>query len=254
MARLFQTKLVSLGLGIALAAAQSQTVLASDCDKSKFRIVIDVGHSPEVPGAISARGVTEYSYNLHLAGVIERQLISRGFGNVFRLLTGGGPENLALRSAHANALAPNLFLSIHHDSVQPKYLEQWTYGGHQGLYSDRFKGWSLFVSASNPNANASVRFATMLADRLLRRGLPFSTHHSEPIEGEGKRFVDASRGIYRYDGLAVLKAARAPAVLMESGVIVNRAEETALSTPARENAIAESMAEAVESYCGERNR
>jgi N-acetylmuramoyl-L-alanine amidase len=42
------------------------------CNKSTFQIALDVGHSPAAPGAISARGVTEYSFNLRLAGVIER--------------------------------------------------------------------------------------------------------------------------------------------------------------------------------------
>jgi hypothetical protein len=36
-------------------------------------------------GAISARGVTEYSFNLRLAGVIERTLFAHGYGNVFRI-------------------------------------------------------------------------------------------------------------------------------------------------------------------------
>lgn len=225
---------------------------AAGCDKPTFRIVLDVGHSTAAPGAISARGATEYGFNLRLAGVIERHLVERGYGSVVRMVTAGDAATLVQRSQRANSLGENLFLSVHHDSVQPRYFEHWTYEGKERLYSDRFKGWSLFVSYANPHLSESIRFATLLADRLLAHGLPFSTHHAEPISGERKGFVDASRGIYRYDGLVVLKATNAPAVLMESGVIVNRAEEMALSSPERQDAIAEAVTGAVDAYCGQK--
>jgi N-acetylmuramoyl-L-alanine amidase len=234
---------------LAIVLAIGQSALSYACDKSTFRIVIDVGHSQAAPGAISARGVTEYSFNLRLAGIIEKHLIAHGYGNVFRLMTPGAAGDFALRTGRANSLAPDLFLSVHHDSAQRQYMEQWNFDGEQRLYSDRFKGWSLFVSYANPHPSESIHFAKLLADRLLASGLPFSTHHSEQIAGESRSFIDPSRGIYRYDGLAVLKLVRAPAVLMESGVIINRDEETALASPARQNAIAEAVAEAVDGFC-----
>ena len=48
------------------------------CDAAKFRVIVDVGHTPEIPGAISARGATEYDFNLRLAKVIERKLNDAG--------------------------------------------------------------------------------------------------------------------------------------------------------------------------------
>src|SRR5260370_14782113 len=53
-------------------AAAPQTAndhAATSCDPSKFKIAIDVGHTIEAPGAISARGVTEYVFNLRLSNV-----------------------------------------------------------------------------------------------------------------------------------------------------------------------------------------
>src|SRR5262245_1965171 len=47
---------------------------AVQCDAAKFRVIVDVGHTPESPGAISARGVNEYDFNLKLAKAIERKL------------------------------------------------------------------------------------------------------------------------------------------------------------------------------------
>jgi N-acetylmuramoyl-L-alanine amidase len=37
------------------------------CARATFRAVIDVGHTAESPGATSARGVPEFSFNLDLA-------------------------------------------------------------------------------------------------------------------------------------------------------------------------------------------
>ena len=49
------------------------------CDPAAFRVVVDVGHTAEVPGAISARGVPEYAFNLRLAQTIDRHLAAAGF-------------------------------------------------------------------------------------------------------------------------------------------------------------------------------
>ena len=48
------------------------------CDRSKFRVVLDVGHTVDSPGAISARNVPEYDFNLRLATYLERSLIEDG--------------------------------------------------------------------------------------------------------------------------------------------------------------------------------
>src|SRR5438874_8727736 len=58
-------KLATLGPA-GLIASDLETV-ATTCDPSKFRIVIDVGHTPESEGAISARHVAEFIFNLRLA-------------------------------------------------------------------------------------------------------------------------------------------------------------------------------------------
>ena len=219
------------------------------CERAAFPIVLDVGHSAQSPGAISARGNTEYAYNLTLAAAIERHLIGRGFSATARMVTGGPKGGLALRSARADAMGAGLFLSVHHDSVQPRYLETWLVEGRPQRYSDRFAGWSLFVSQASPRAGEGLAFARLLADRLLAYGLPFSRHHAEPIPGEGRPFLDPGRGIYRFDGLGVLKNARSPAVLLEAGIIVNRAEEAALASPGRQAQIAQAVGEAADAFC-----
>ncbi len=230
---------------VLLAAGSAEAT----CDRAAFRLVLDVGHSPESPGATSARGVDEYQFNLALAAVIDAHLRQRGYADTTRMLTGGGRAGLGTRVAKANALQPDLFLSVHHDSVQKAYLETWSVNGTDQQYSDRFKGWSLFVSQTGGHPSESAAFARMLADRLLASGLPFTRHHAQAIRGENRRFLDASRGIYRYDELAVLKATQAPAVLMEAGLIVNRSEEEQLAGADRQNRIASAVTDAVDAFC-----
>ena len=120
---------------------------AAGCPHSAFRVVIDVGHTLEVPGAISARGVPEYAFNLQLANDIKRALVDAGFDKTIVLITAAAPpRGLVERALRANAMRADLFLSIHHNSVPDNLLETWEYAGHESHFSDRFQGYSIFVS------------------------------------------------------------------------------------------------------------
>src|SRR3954462_7656555 len=92
-----------------------QTSARSSCNRDTFRIILDVGHTAEEPGAISARGVPEFAFNLHLAQHIGQQLISAGFTQTEVLIsTGASFSELLQRVERVNRIAPSLFISIHH--------------------------------------------------------------------------------------------------------------------------------------------
>jgi N-acetylmuramoyl-L-alanine amidase len=228
-------------------AAGAMAASEPACDPAGFPVVIDVGHSPERPGAISAAGRPDYEFNRDLAATIAKTLRAAGFPTTMPP-PDDGP--LRLRAAHANRLHPRLFLSIHHDSVQPTYLRSWSVNGQKQLFSDQFSGWSLFVSRENTAFDRALVFASTLADSLLKRGLPFSLHHADPIPHENRTLLDRSRGIYAFDALIVLRRAEPPAVLLEAGVIVNRDEERRASSSERRALIAESVVEAARRVCG----
>src|SRR5262249_44878824 len=123
---------------------------APTCDRGNFRIILDVGHSAEVPGAISARGVGEYTFNLTLARVSEQKLHAAGFSNAHLLITScKAIAGLVSRVHYTARNPPDLFLAIHHDAVPDKFLQKWNYEGKERAYCDRFKGHSLFVSHIN---------------------------------------------------------------------------------------------------------
>jgi N-acetylmuramoyl-L-alanine amidase len=226
-----------------------QKASALSACKSLFRLALDVGHTPELPGTLTARGKTEYEFNLKLASLIQAQLTARGYNNIQLIKMSGGLETLKERVEIANNFKAHLFLSIHHDSAQPKYFETWDVDGKAQEYSDKFSGYSLFVSKKNPDWRRALKFGTMLSDQLLKREMHFTLHHAEPIEGENRALLDPKRGIYRFDDLIVLKGFRGPAVLLEAAVVINRDEELVAASEQRHQAIADAVGDALDNYC-----
>ena len=224
---------------------------SSRCDQESFRVVLDIGHTVDVPGALSARGISEYQFNLLLTEQIERALLEAGFRSTFVLNTfGPARAGLVERVERANALRADLFLSIHHDSV-PQFLKQeWEYDGQPSSFSDRFRGHSIFVSMRNRQYAASLAFARMLGRHLKAHGLEYTPHYTQRLMGRWQHtLVDTQAGVYRYDQLIVLRTTHMPAVLLEAGSIVNREEELVLASTERQSLIAASVLRAVEGFC-----
>jgi N-acetylmuramoyl-L-alanine amidase len=236
----------------ALSVALPQTAARAACDKQRFSIAIDVGHTPEAPGATSARGIPEFAFNMALGRDAVAALGKAGFPAHRIVVSGRGSEQLTRRVAQANALSPALVISIHHDSVQEKHLEAWRFAGQPRRYSDRFSGFSLFVSRASRHFPESLAFAQELGRSLTASGLRSSPHHAEDIPGENREILDADHGVFEFGNLRVLKETGAPAVLLEAGIIVNRAEELELASPARRQLAAAAIVEAVTAMCARR--
>ena len=207
-------------------------------------IAIDVGHYFEEPGVISARGRPEFEFNLVLARAIEAALNSRG--HAVQLVGADGAMKELWRRPRA-ARGTDLFLSVHHDSMQQRFLTTWTYEGVERLYGDRFAGFSLFISRENPAWRTALRCASAIGGELRKGGFKPSLYHADPIYGEGRAFADAQNGVHYFDHLAVLRRASMPAVLFEAGVIVNREEENRLSDSKVQNDIAARVVDGIES-------
>ena len=118
-------------------------------------------------------------------------------------------------------------------------------------FSDKFSGYSLFVSRQNQYFDHSLTFAKLLGAALMAQGMRYSAHHAEAIPGEGRQLIDSKTGVYLYDNLVVLKFTKAPAVLLEAGVIVNRVEELVLASPEGREHIGAAILEAVSQFCRE---
>ena len=210
-------------------------------------IGVDVGHYFAKPGVISARGVTEFEYNRQLSREVADALQLSGH-KVLLIGADGLAENLGSRAPRAAGM--DLFISIHHDSVQPRFLSIWEVDGEQLLYSDHFAGFSLFVSRLNTHTEGSLRCASAIGAALRAAGFTPSRYHADPIVGENRPFADEANGVHYFDNLAVLKTASIPALLFEAGVIVNRDEELRMRDPAVRKRIVEAIGNAVGACLG----
>jgi N-acetylmuramoyl-L-alanine amidase len=203
------------------------------------------------PGAISARGVPELEFNLPLREVLAT-LHAAGFSRSFLIGESGAPMELRERTATAERAGARVLVSIHHDSVQPRYLDPWTFQGRVREYTTYARGFSLFVSARNGFFATSKDLAARIGSELRVIGKRPSVHHAEPIEGEDRQVIDAVNGVYRFDDLVVLRSAAMPAVLLEAGVIIkHRDEELVVASEAFQADVARSITSALEQVCVE---
>ncbi len=190
------------------------------CPAHAAHVLVDAGHGPERPGATGASGRAEYLYNQDLAAALVRALAA--LGDRTTRVEGIGADIPPARRA-AGAPDADLLVSIHHDSAQARYL--------RAGRAAEFAGYSIFVSDRNRRPAQSLRCARAIGAQLRAAGERPSGYHAEPIAGENHPFLDRRLGVHRYDGLAVLRTAPMPAVLVEAGVIVNPAEEARLGRP-----------------------
>ena len=200
-------------------------------------VVVDTGHTPARP-ATGASGRVEYQYNLVLSGAVAARLTALG-ERVKRVAADGAEVSLGQRSR----LAPDadFFISIHHDSMQQKYID----AGRQR----EFAGFDLCLAAQSPlrgkpalrqgdrrSAGGGGREAVAVSRRAHRRREP-------PL-------LDRRLGVHRFDGLAVLKTATMPAVLVEAGVIVNPDDEARVARPDTIERMARAISDGVHACLG----
>jgi N-acetylmuramoyl-L-alanine amidase len=221
------------------------------CEPAKFRIALDVGHTAESEGATSARNVTEFTFNLRLAKEVDEKLKAAGFAETKLLVTEGKAKpSLFKRVSVASDMNADLFLSIHHDSVPNKFLEDWEFEGKKSHFSDRFSGYSVFVSRDNADFKTSFAFAELVGKEMKARGLEYAQQYTMPIMGHYQfTLLDKDTGVYAHDELIVLRKTRMPAVLLEAGSIINRDEELKMDSSERRDLISDAVVAAVKGFC-----
>jgi len=259
VASIVAVSLASTGLGRAApvedlakdTSSAASKLAPSKCDRSKFRMIVDVGHTAKSPGAASSRNIDEFVFNLRLARRIEGKLKADGFSETTVLVTEGKAKpSLMKRVAAANKANPDLLLSIHHDSVPDGFLEDWEFEGKPRHFSDKFSGYSVFVSELNPHYKASLMFAKILGNQMAARDQQFARQYDQMFMGKYQRpLLDIDAGVYRYDELIVLRKTQMPAVLLEAGSIINRDEELVMDSQEYRDLVSMAVSSAVSEFC-----
>jgi N-acetylmuramoyl-L-alanine amidase len=204
-------------------------------------ITVDVGHTLQEPGAISARGRPEFEFNRDLARDIAEALKKRGHAP--KLL--GEEGNAGEPGRRVKGQNPALLISVHHDSTQEFLLSNWEFEGKQQRYTDKFSGFSLFVSRESPRVQQSVKCASAIGAALRGAGFTPSLYHADKYVGENRPFADKENGVHYFDHLAILRRAQVPALLFEAGVIVNRDEEQRMRDPVVRAKMANAVADGI---------
>jgi N-acetylmuramoyl-L-alanine amidase len=211
-------------------------ITISAAQEKEKSILIDPGHSPNSIGAISCSGKPEYIYNDLLAKSVTEFLKSK---QISVDLTRREQENINIIDRTSRSSHYKLLLSLHHDSVQTRFLDRKS--RNHGQCSEKAKGFSIFISRKNQYYEKSIRYAEALGTALVNRGLTPTLHHAEPIIGENRELLVPDKGIYVYDNLSILKNAQCPALLLEAAVIVNPREDLLSGTVAFRLIVAESI-------------
>lgn len=197
------------------------------------QVALDVGHGLTDTGATSARGRSEFAFNLDLAQRLAGVMRDSGL-DVLEINFDGMVRKLSDRPLRA--AISQFILSIHHDSISEAFLEDWDWDGSEQTFTVVKRGFGLFVSARNPDLPASLRCASSMGLALREAGfIPTPWHGRKHLP------ADAANGVWYYDNLVVLHRATVPAVLFEAGVIKHREEELELLDPERQRRMSEAL-------------
>ncbi len=187
-------------------------VISSLCN-AKPLIVLDTGHTPEIPGVISSTMVPEFEYNRFFVKSLTQELLKHDW-DVHDVRDAHEDRTLVMRTRRSDDAT--LFLAIHHDSMQQDWLD--------AGYRNQYRGFSVFVSSKNKFFHESLQCARVLGYGMRNANEVPSLYHSANYPGEHKQLLDSENGVHQYDNLVVLKSSKSPAILLEIGVIVNDAE------------------------------
>ena len=207
---------------------------------SKGKLVaIDVGHNLKAFGATSTTGKTEFSYNLNIATMLDRELTARGFNTL--LIGADGKEfKLDTRPQAAMQAKADIFVSIHHHSAAEKDIHKIEYRGQKVEGTTANYGHSIFVSRKD---KANILLGAKIGKGFNDNGLEPTLYH------KGKReSLNDKRGLYEFGELRVLKASDIPSALVECGVIKNPKNEEELSDIRHQSKIVDSIADGIQHY------
>jgi len=196
-------------------------------------VILDPGHGGKDPGAVNSLG-TEALYNLKVAGRTKSLLEAKGFKVV---MTRKSDLFLSLqeRVNVANAIRENaVFISIHFNSGgrEARGIETFTLSP-PGVshYGRGVIAADSQTRAGNEHDSANIALATAVHGSLLRR-LQKNTF---------------DRGIKRAR-FSVLSGVRHPAILLEGGFMSHSYEARLIHNDAYQNAIANSIVDAIIKY------
>jgi len=214
------------------------------------RVVLDPGHGGNDAGATGPTGVHEKDVTLDIAKRAAKGLAAVGLEAI---LTRDDDRYVTLeeRTARANQVAGDLFVSIHCNAAENRtrhgietYVLDTTKDDIAGRVAARENATTLAAGAELGSILASMRLAdqatrsTRLAELLQKSALA-------SLKGS---YPDALDGGVHPAGFYVLVGARMPAVLFETSYISNPTEEGRLNSDDYKDRLVDAIVNAVRAY------
>lgn len=227
--------------------------------RMQHRVTIDAGHGgrdPGNPGHFLPRGVQEKDVTLAIAKNVQQELARRGI-EVLMTRT----RDVAVDHADRTAMCRedcDLFVSIHVNSMPmragymvPNGFETYSLGDAVSQEAERVarmenealkydsggsESWgdALTFILKDLHTNEYLRESALLADAIQRHG--------------ARRHPGVNRGVAQSNGLYVLRTARRPAVLVETGFATNRRDAQYLASPAGQVELGKAIAEGIAAH------
>ncbi|MBN1351648.1 N-acetylmuramoyl-L-alanine amidase [candidate division KSB1 bacterium] len=211
------------------------------------KIMIDPGHGGKDPGAIGPKGLYEKDVVLKIALRLRELLESRLGVKVFMTRDDDSFIPLAERTAMANRLGAKLFISIHANASESRWLN-----GTSTYILGPAKTPEAIEVAKRENSvirleDSQEQYRNLDSEQLILSSIAQSefTRESEElaacIQAEVcKRTQLTDRGV-RQAGYYVLIGASMPNILFETAFISNRKEEKMLKSSGFQNKVAEAL-------------
>ncbi len=214
------------------------------------RIVLDPGHGGNDAGATGPTGVKEKDVTLDVA---KRAAKALGDAGLKAYLTRDDDRYVTLeeRTARANQLGADLFVSIHCNAA-----ENHARRGVETYVLDTTKDDIAARVASRENATteqATAELASILASMRLADQASHSTRLAELLQRSAiaslkPTYPDTLDGGVHPAGFYVLVGARMPAVLFETSYVSNPTEETRLASDDYKNLLVDALVNAIRAY------
>jgi len=215
-------------------------------------IVIDPGHGGEEDGAIGRSGLKEKDLVLDLSQRL-RDLLARDGLNVILTRDNDQSLDLPLRTALANHMRADLFISVHANfSGRASARGAETYFLSWDGQDEETDSLARREGAHAPSGGTPTgRIDLVLWEMAQAEHLGRSSRLAEHIQGEMNALAGIpSRGV-KQAPFRVLVGAAMPAVLVEVGFLSNAEEESLLAGADYRNRVAAALAAAVERFRSE---
>lgn len=197
-------------------------------------VVIDPGHGGLDTGARGSTGVLEKAIVLNFASILKRKLEESGDYDVYLTREDDRFLSLSKRVEYARGKRADLFISVHADSVNQKYVRGATVYTLSETASDDV-AHALAEKENRSDLIAGIDLqkepddvSDILIDLARRETRNFSALYSRLLVKEMSTATKMIKNPRRSAGFIVLKAPDIPSVLVELGYLSNKLDEKLL--------------------------